>query len=100
MNYLVNNEYIKEVLCINKERPKLECNGKCYLMQQLQKSEIPQDENEPPITALTKIEYIEFALFQVEIKNLLFSFKEKPSTHYLFKNDASILDDIFHPPQV
>lgn len=100
IDYLVNNEYIKEVLCINKERPKLQCGGKCYLMQQLKKSETPQDENEPPITALTKIEYIKFAPYQTAIKKIFLPLKEKISIYYLINNYTSNLGDIFHPPQV
>ncbi|MRI00583.1 hypothetical protein GH721_08595 [Kriegella sp. EG-1] len=37
VDYCTNNDYIKEVLCINKEKPKLECNGKCYLATMLKK---------------------------------------------------------------
>jgi len=28
-------EYISEVLCVNKDKPELHCNGKCYLMKSL-----------------------------------------------------------------
>ncbi|WP_268223728.1 hypothetical protein [Sinomicrobium oceani] len=33
LEYTVNYDYITTVLCINKERPKLQCNGKCFLMK-------------------------------------------------------------------
>lgn len=36
VSYLLNQEYIAEVLCINKEKPKLQCNGKCYLRKKLE----------------------------------------------------------------
>lgn len=35
VNYMVNFDYIAEVLCIKKEVPESSCDGKCYLMQQL-----------------------------------------------------------------
>lgn len=38
-DYLINIEYITKVFCINKERPKMNCNGKCHLKKQLQKDE-------------------------------------------------------------
>lgn len=39
IEYLVNQDYITEFLCINKEKPKLQCNGKCYLVKALKKQQ-------------------------------------------------------------
>ncbi|MGG5208931.1 hypothetical protein ACQWU4_08280 [Chryseobacterium sp. MIQD13] len=38
MEYAVNYNYIATVLCINKSRPELHCNGKCYLSKELAKT--------------------------------------------------------------
>lgn len=38
MDYAVNYEYISTTLCINKTKPELHCNGKCYLSKELAKS--------------------------------------------------------------
>ncbi|MGB3774760.1 MAG: hypothetical protein WA951_05850 [Leeuwenhoekiella sp.] len=35
LEYVVDYDYISTVLCINKDKPELNCNGKCYLMQSL-----------------------------------------------------------------
>lgn len=43
VEYFLNQDYIAEFLCINKEKPELQCQGKCHLMKQLEK----QDENNP-----------------------------------------------------
>lgn len=37
-DYVVNYNYIKTVLCINKAKPQLMCNGKCYLRKELAKT--------------------------------------------------------------
>lgn len=37
--YEWNKEYIAEKLCINKLKPELKCEGKCYLGKQLKKVE-------------------------------------------------------------
>ncbi|OOB82044.1 hypothetical protein BZL53_11755 [Flavobacterium columnare] len=37
IDYVVNYNYIAEVLCVNKDKPTLECNGKCHLMKELAK---------------------------------------------------------------
>ncbi|MDR2235947.1 MAG: hypothetical protein LBE92_07475 [Chryseobacterium sp.] len=36
--YAVNYDYISKVLCINKSRPEVHCNGKCYLSKELAKA--------------------------------------------------------------
>ena len=46
VEYVVNYEYISKVLCVNKAKPELQCNGKCHLMKELAKA----SENEKPIT--------------------------------------------------
>ena len=38
MDYVVNYDYISTVLCINQDKPELECNGKCALMKSIEKS--------------------------------------------------------------
>ncbi len=46
IEYLVNKEYIATVLCINKDKPEMHCNGKCHLTKQLKKAS--EDENNSP----------------------------------------------------
>ena len=38
VEYAVNYDYIAKVLCINKNRPEIHCNGKCYLSKELAKT--------------------------------------------------------------
>ena len=38
LEYSANKAHIVAVLCENRERPALACNGKCYLKKQLQKN--------------------------------------------------------------
>ena len=38
VDYAINYEYISKVLCENKAKPELQCNGKCYLMKELAKN--------------------------------------------------------------
>jgi len=39
MYYELNIDYIIETYCINKEKPQMQCNGKCHLAKQLQIAE-------------------------------------------------------------
>ncbi len=43
-NYAIDYDYISEVFCINKDKPKSKCNGKCHLAKQLKKAEPIQSE--------------------------------------------------------
>ena len=36
--YLLNYDYIVNVLCINKDKPEMHCDGKCYLKNEISKS--------------------------------------------------------------
>ena len=45
VEYVANYDYIVEVLCVNKDRPELNCDGKCYLAQQLAKEQREHDKN-------------------------------------------------------
>ncbi|UWX59465.1 hypothetical protein N0B40_13730 [Chryseobacterium oranimense] len=38
VEYAVNYDYISTVLCINKSKPELHCNGKCYVSKELAKT--------------------------------------------------------------
>jgi hypothetical protein len=56
--YNVNKQAITEKLCVNKAKPELHCDGKCYLGKQLKKAE----EGEKRSTANTlkeKQEYVQ-----------------------------------------
>jgi len=67
IEYHANYDYIATVLCENRDRPYLECNGKCYLEKQLNevnhtnhdhKSTIPQINFEDyPISPLDQFTY-------------------------------------------
>ncbi|MDR2123076.1 MAG: hypothetical protein LBP34_08110 [Flavobacteriaceae bacterium] len=35
LDYGINYDYISTVLCINKDKPELNCNGKCHLIEEI-----------------------------------------------------------------
>lgn len=47
MDYALNQEFIAEVLCVNQDKPELQCNGKCYLKEKLEQeaAQEQQDQN-------------------------------------------------------
>ena len=52
IDYVVNYNYISKVLCVNKDKPMLHCNGKCYLYKQLLKAQQESAEKKLPIGLL------------------------------------------------
>ena len=99
VEYAVNYNYIKDVLCINKNKPELHCNGKCYLSKELAKT------NDTESLPLGKIKnsgqkildtYIlpEITEIVYSEKNLFFSFNFTYETAYSFL----FLKPVFKPP--
>lgn len=58
LEYALNRDYIEQVLCINKDEPEMQCHGKCYLEQQLQKAA----EEQQPEKALINLQEYPLAL--------------------------------------
>jgi len=99
VNFSIHREDIAKFLCVDRDKPKSNCNGKCYLMQQLNKIE-KQEEKELPksITQLTEIlSYVprEVVLTTQPIlsKRVLKSVFEPP---FLYK--SSYVASVFRPP--
>ncbi len=51
IGYYINYDYIVNVLCENKDKPVLKCNGKCHLVKEIKKANdgVDQKENVPPV---------------------------------------------------
>ena len=99
IEYYSNKEYIASVLCENRDKPALACNGKCYLEKQLKKANnhdthdhsIPQiDLSKYPVSPLnyTTHKIKEFKIFK----------SEKFSVHEFTSQDYYI--SLLKPPQV
>jgi hypothetical protein len=100
IDYAVNYDYISKVLCINKDKPELKCNGKCHLMKELAKA----SEDDKPISSDKKLGSNPFVdLFVTEADSFNFLFFQNSNTKELncsYANLYSHLDSyaIFHPP--
>ncbi len=95
-NYLVNQDYIAEFLCINKDKPELECNGKCYLKKQLKEASEEKEKNLPAIAMeeypIGIMMFITFDASQTTETTTTSNFQYTNS--YKF----SYLNLVFHPP--
>ncbi len=50
LHFKMNQKYIAEVLCINRDKPESHCNGCCQLKKELNESEERKKEQTPLIT--------------------------------------------------
>jgi hypothetical protein len=100
VDYVINYEYISKVLCENKDKPKLQCNGKCQLMKGLAKA----IDTENPVSSDKKsFSPVQEVLFFKEIKPYkLVSYVSSKQTKntFLYLNLYSYLNtnSEFHPP--
>jgi hypothetical protein len=102
VDYIVNYEYISKVLCVNKAKPMMHCNGKCHLMKELAKAA----ETENPKSSDKKQNMpIQEVLFFKEIKSFSivsfsFSTETKINSSYLELYSYLNTNSVFHPPTI
>ncbi|WP_367754905.1 hypothetical protein [Flavobacterium sp. WC2430] len=100
IDYIVNYDYISTVLCVNKDKPELHCNGKCQLMKELANAA----DDEKPISTNKKTNTNTLNdLFVQEVSEYVFMIGNKPVQYILnskYTNLYSHLEvySIFHPP--
>jgi hypothetical protein len=99
MEYVVNYDYIVETLCINKDKPELNCNGKCYLSKELAKT---NDTESTPFskgkTSGQKLLDIYILPEITEIKNTDQSYRVNFNFIYQKNYSFLFLKHIFRPP--
>jgi hypothetical protein len=97
--YTINKEYISKNLCINKERPKLHCNGKCQLMKKL-----VQEEHQNPFsnsqTGKIKMDVLFVQKLNLPSINDLTKEDTKFNSAYVVKQSSGSINAIFHPPAI
>lgn len=52
--YFINKDFIAENFCINKAKPEMDCEGKCYLVKQLAEQSGKSAESEAPTQTAQK----------------------------------------------
>lgn len=102
VDYVVNYEYISKVLCENKDKPKLQCNGKCHLMKELAKA---ADTENPKSSDKKSFSPIQEVLFFKEIKTVALvscscSKQTQNKSSYLNLYSYLNANSEFHPPTI
>ncbi|PJJ74495.1 hypothetical protein BXY57_0053 [Thermoflavifilum aggregans] len=95
LDYRINIRYIATHLCVNRDRPELHCNGKCFLKKQLEKDQHRDASNGSSEKNILDINYCtDHASFVFPI------FNSSPIHFSELKSSLPVasLDNVFHPP--
>lgn len=100
--YAVRYDYFAEVLCINKDKPKLQCNGKCELSKRLAEASSPiSDKEKTPIPQINLNDYPLTCLYAFNFDVKAPRIVESSTVFYYLKIYInSFTSSIFRPPQV
>ena len=101
MEYYANYNYIVTELCENKDKPFLECNGKCYLAKEIKKVNHDNHDHE---SNLPKINFKDFPITSISKTN--YSFVSSMNNERLkIQKDKNctpleIYNTVFKPPKI
>lgn len=104
IDWKLHQTEITEALCENKDKPEMECNGKCHLEKQLEKVEEPTKEADKK-SAPSTLKNIETELFYPMTQIFYSPVNEyigviNPTIyHYTFNYKPSFYFSCFHPPE-
>jgi hypothetical protein len=97
-DYMVNLEAYKNA-CINKAKPKLECNVKCQLLKKTNNQEDNKETNTPApkfnqqeLILSSKSFFPTIEMFGVQKSNFFYAYSSSFNSNYI--------SSIFHPPGV
>ncbi|OWK68821.1 hypothetical protein [Pedobacter sp. AJM] len=98
--YEMNRDYITSNLCINRNKPQMHCQGKCYLMRKVKEAE----QNENNKSAKTALDQLSISFCQnthtpvfnaVQIPDD----EEEAYPQYSYCYSSQYINNIFRPPK-
>ncbi|PWH83578.1 hypothetical protein DIS18_03220 [Algibacter marinivivus] len=99
VEYVLNQDYIAEFLCINKDKPKLQCNGKCHLVKEIKKQQETNPLNSLRI-ALENYPIGFVSILKISASQLLSTSEKDKNSFYQKFYDYSYNYSAFQPPDL
>jgi len=96
VEYAINYDYVSKVLCINKDKPELHCNGKCQLMKKLEQQKKEDFQSLRILIEEYPIGFVE--LLEISTNPLLKLKQKRSNYNYLSNYSYLYLKSVFHPP--
>jgi len=96
--FKLNQDSITALFCINKDKPEMKCDGKCYLKKTLESSKEEKNQNKPitPPDEKSLVVYFESALSP---SGIAINLKSEASFNYIEPVTLLQSQDIPHPPE-
>lgn len=96
----LNQKFIAENLCVNKARPWMHCNGKCYFMKKIKQAE----ENEKKQAERDGLSRLEVSFFSEPftiafLEPVAIEKTSSEFTTYTYQYFSRYIDTIFRPPK-
>lgn len=100
LEYEFNKEYIIKNYCVNKNRPQLHCDGKCYLAKKLKAAE-ERDNHQSKVSSFKQLLEIYHRCRNCSIPHLT-KVISTPTFNYTYLNNyfLSPIASILKPPQL
>ena len=99
--YRINQDYIAKNLCVNRDKPMMNCNGQCFLAKKLQAAEDKeQKSNSERLDKMPEV-VLSFQAIQ-SVFTARFPASEFVENHFSSTefSPSSAAKGFFHPPQV
>ncbi len=103
LDYVANYDYIVNTLCENKDKPEMECNGKCHLNKELAKEAGADDKN--PLNSKTSKTEIPQIIISENIKEFSVAWGTEITSEENLGYMPNLIPSLFiskilHPPQL
>lgn len=96
----LNREYIAKVLCENRARPQLKCNGKCYLAKKLKQQQQKQDkETSERVENMPVVQLYIFKAPLFSFEASVFELPVKTCFFYRLAHYTAALPTLYQPPR-
>lgn len=96
--FKLNQKYIEETYCINKDKPELACHGKCHLTKVLKENSSNNKSEKPSFYSEIKLFKTDFSTFTNKTFFPIISKTELTEQPSLYK--STYFFEILHPPTV
>ena len=103
LDYVIHYDYIAKELCVNRDKPVLACNGKCYLEKKMvENNELLSHQSDKPTPPnLEQSAFPVFIVFEtIKYAALTFESIAKNSFYYLVSYSTNYTFSLLRPPQI
>lgn len=101
LEYAAFYDYIKNELCINQDKPEMQCNGKCHLKTELAKASNSENDSEKNHYVSVEDSIVFFQNTKINYSCLFPKERnEKINSSYNISYKFNYTNFIFHPPLV